>query len=947
MRRLPLVLGAVVALLAVPAGAQYFGKNKIRYDTFQWKVYATPHFRISFYDRVEPSLPKLASFAESAYDELARKLNFQIPDPVPLIAYATHADFEQTNVIVDFIPEGVGAFAVPARNRMVLPVDLPDVELQHLIQHELTHIFQYEILFQGKLAKALAVRPPQWFMEGMASYFGDDEDARARAVMRDATMSDEVPSVGSDPQGYFAYRFGHMVFQYVEAEWGPDGLRDFIFEFRNTLGTQVNRAIKRAFDLDVDEFDSRFRAWLRHYYQDLTVDRGYPRDYGPPFRVRERVRSYETSPSASPSGDLIAAFTTYKDAVDVALLGVPDRTLFRNLTAGYTTRYEYLIAQLLTVGPDRGRDLAFAPDGNLVATFARNERGRVLVLLDAIKGGIARELPIPVDQAMEPAFAPDGNAIAFHAFENGRADIYVLDLASGQVRNLTDDAAYDSSPAFAPDGAHLVYSSQVADTTKLFEISLADPTQRTQLTFGGGDDEGASFARDGTQLYFSSDRDQGIFDLYALDLANHALTRLTRVIGAALNPVVVPTREGDRVVYQAYEKSRWRLYLTDPSQGKPAGEEKPAEEEQPRAAFVPAVTVTVDQDKVAPVKRYKLFPDNLRVLVGIDQNQTLVSQTYLSFTDNYGDRRLDLLLESVSSYSNFQAQYVNLSKRLQWGAAVLDDRTYFVLVNPGDYLVSDRVQIWRQTGGYVFASYPLSVYHRVEGTAGYLDRSSRFLTLHSDGRVGFDKISDQLAFAEVGVVGDTTFWRDYGPHAGRRWSLEANAAYAVSGSTGLVSKGGTLDARQYVPLSRRNELAIRLFGFYANGDRPNYTWFGGFDTLRGYDYNSFIGNNAFYTNIEWRFPLIDHLVFPWLYLSSIRGRFFLDVGGAWWDVPGFHQRFRFIQDGRLEDAVASYGFGLSLDLFGVPMHWDFAKRWDFKQTLSRNWQTSFWIGLRY
>ena len=58
-----------------------------------------------------------------------------------------------------------------------------------------------------------------------------------------------------------------MVFKFVEAEWGEEGLRDFIFEFRNTLGGSVGKALKRAFDLDIEEFDARFRAWLRKYYQ--------------------------------------------------------------------------------------------------------------------------------------------------------------------------------------------------------------------------------------------------------------------------------------------------------------------------------------------------------------------------------------------------------------------------------------------------------------------------------------------------------------------------------------------------------------------------------------------------------------------------------------------------------------------------------------------------------
>ena len=50
----------------------------------------------------------------------------RLPDsrPINLIFYDTHSAFEQTNIILNFIPEGTGAFATPVRNRMVLPVDL-------------------------------------------------------------------------------------------------------------------------------------------------------------------------------------------------------------------------------------------------------------------------------------------------------------------------------------------------------------------------------------------------------------------------------------------------------------------------------------------------------------------------------------------------------------------------------------------------------------------------------------------------------------------------------------------------------------------------------------------------------------------------------------------------------------------------------------------------------
>ena len=942
------LVALALLLVASPAAAQYFGKNKVRYDQFEWQIYPTPHFRISFYDRVRPSLPKIASFAESAYDELARKLNFQITEPIPLLAYATHAEFEQTNVISDFVPEGVGAFATPARNRMVLPVDLADKDLQQLIQHELTHIFQYEILFQGRLGKALTARPPHWFMEGMASYFADDEDARARTVMRDAVEADAVPSVAQDYGGYFSYRYGHMVFKFVESEWGLEGVRDFIYEIRNTMGGNVGRAVDRAFSMDIDEFDAKFKAWLRKYYQPETIDRGEPGEFGREFRIEtDGGRSVEASPVAAPSGDLIAAFSTYKEDVDVVVFGVPDRRLVRNLTKGMTTRYQYNVAQLLTVGPTRGRDLAFSPEGDAVAVFARRGRGRVLVLLDALQGGVLSDFAIPYDQATSPAYSPDGRTIAFNAIANGRSDIYLLDLASGESRNITDDPEFDTAPTFSADGTRLIYTSQSGEGAKLFELPLGEPTTRRQLTFGPGDDEGAAFSPDGKRLYFASDRDQGIIDLYSLDLESRELRRLTKVVGAALNPMPVPTPDGERVIFQAYHRGGWKLFVGDPAQGIPAGFEEAPQEVTEREEFIPAVTVAVTDEKIEKLKGRKLFVEDAQAYVGINQDQTLVSQAFISLSDNYGDRRFTIFLESVEGYSNFRLAWSNLEKRLQWGATIFDDRAYFIGYDTTTGSAVRLQNLYRETGGAFFAQYPLSLYYRVEAGVGFEQLEVSYPVPDPfSGGIAYIPVQNDVPFVLAGIVGDTTIYQNYGPHDGARWSLYFGQYFDATNG-GTLSRSLRFEGRAYVPLSRRNELAFRLFAGYATGNQPTLYYFGGLDTLRGFDYRSIVGNEAAYLNAEWRFPLVDFLAMPFLRTADIRGRLFLDIGGAKYDYPGLTQPYTCFEDGRLQDCVSSYGMGFSVNLFGLPCHFDFAKRWDFKQTLSDSLESTFWIGIRY
>ena len=89
-KALALVLLAGLAAAGAP-GLFAAGQNKIVYDTFDWSIYQSTHFDVYHYSREKATLQKVVSMAESAYDELSRRLNYQIPKRVPIIYYATHA----------------------------------------------------------------------------------------------------------------------------------------------------------------------------------------------------------------------------------------------------------------------------------------------------------------------------------------------------------------------------------------------------------------------------------------------------------------------------------------------------------------------------------------------------------------------------------------------------------------------------------------------------------------------------------------------------------------------------------------------------------------------------------------------------------------------------------------------------------------------------------------
>src|SRR5262249_61999202 len=94
----------------------YFGKNKVKYDNFDWQVYKSPHFEIYYYPEFEQHLSRLASYAESGYQKISSDLKHEISSPIPLVLYKTHSEFEQTNLEPGFIEEGVLAFTEPVRD---------------------------------------------------------------------------------------------------------------------------------------------------------------------------------------------------------------------------------------------------------------------------------------------------------------------------------------------------------------------------------------------------------------------------------------------------------------------------------------------------------------------------------------------------------------------------------------------------------------------------------------------------------------------------------------------------------------------------------------------------------------------------------------------------------------------------------------------------------------
>src|SRR5699024_10948360 len=139
-------------LLAFPqvASSQYFGRNKVQYEDFNFKVLHTEDFDIYHYPREAKAVKDLGRLSERWYMRYSQTLNHNIGSKNPLVIYASHADFQQ-NDIVPRVSVGTGGVTEGRRNRVVMPFAEANTSTNHVLGHELVHAFQYDIARQDKI----------------------------------------------------------------------------------------------------------------------------------------------------------------------------------------------------------------------------------------------------------------------------------------------------------------------------------------------------------------------------------------------------------------------------------------------------------------------------------------------------------------------------------------------------------------------------------------------------------------------------------------------------------------------------------------------------------------------------------------------------------------------------------------------------------------------------
>jgi Tol biopolymer transport system component len=571
--------------LAEPASAQ-FGRNKLQYEVFDFQIIQTGHFDIYYYPREREAAMDAARMAERAYIRLSRILGHEFEERKPIILYASHSEFQQTNALRGFIAEGTGGVTEFAKKRVILPFTGSYADFEHVLTHELVHAFQYDVIARGLASQLnpLEFQPPLWFFEGMAEYLSVGElDTHTQAWLRDAVLTGYMRTI---PEmnlygDYLSYRFGQSLWAYIGGKWGD---RVIGLLLQRTMRLGLEGALRVTLRMGTEELSEEWLETIRTTYLPEVARRASPGEIG------ERITNHSFRPGSGEFASYLAPSLS-PDGSKIVFLSDRGHDLYSFFDMWLASTESGKVEDRLiksSRSPDfeslrfMNSSAAWSYDGQRIAFVAQVGGRDALYVYDVEERWVVRKIKLDLDGIQNPTFSPDGERIAFTGLQGGISDLYVVDADGERFRQLTDDRYADLHPAWSPDGQRIALTTDRGIDTD-FEQLVFGNFRIAIYSLGRGEVEVLPFqeegkntnpvwAPDGSALAFISDR-SGVNNVYIQTLAEQRLYQATDLLSGVtgiipLSPAISWAAGADRLAFTYFEGAGYNIYLIEDPRSK-------------------------------------------------------------------------------------------------------------------------------------------------------------------------------------------------------------------------------------------------------------------------------------------------------------------------------------------------------------------------------------------
>ena len=500
---------AVLTVMTSSAQAQFyngmnmeFGKNRIQWKEFYWSYYKYETFDVYYYQGGTELANYVLNYAKDAIPDMEKRFGKHFGNKVQFLVFNSLGDLKQSNINNDEEDTGnTGGVTKIIGSKVLLYFDGNYVNFEKQIQKGIAQLLMSQIMngtsIGSQIRSSYRYDIPEWFQNGLCAYITEDWDSYKEDQLQRGVLSGDYKKINQlkDQDAIIA---GYSFWGFVEEKYGTKAFNDIL-----TLAENSRNVKKSLLYVTGVEYKELIKQWYNFYEERYKfVHQELPNEVMP---LKYRKYRTFTEPEISPDGKRIAYVSNDEGRISIWVEDLNTGKKERLYKTGY--RSDTWIDTSFPL-------LAWHPNGNILS-FIIEEKGKIqLCNLDLGTKKIGKTYLYEFQKVTSFSYAHKDRKIVLSASRFGKPDIYIYNLFSNTIEQITNDHYTNLSPVFTADDRQIIFSSNREGKSNLFAydyVTKSDELRNLTNQRLSSSILPRSFA--GNKLFYLNDS-SGYFNLY-------------------------------------------------------------------------------------------------------------------------------------------------------------------------------------------------------------------------------------------------------------------------------------------------------------------------------------------------------------------------------------------------------------------------------------------------
>lgn len=430
---------------------QSFGQNRVQYNSFMWQRYNFQEFEIYFTASGKTTAIYTAKSAHNYLEEIERKLDIEIEDKLQIIVYNSLSEFRQSNIgLTNDENSNIGGITQTNGEKIFVYFDGVHEHLDEQIKKGIAEVALNKIMFgdnwRDAIKSSTMLALPSWFKEGLLAYLKQDWNTEIDNKVKDAVYSNKFKNLNW-LEGEDAELAGIALWNYVGSVYGEKMIPNIVYL------TRISRNVESGFLFAVGASLNNISSNFVHYYSErYKVDNMSKEEIkltDLEIKTKKRYTTYQQF-KVSPDGKY-ASFVTYELGQYKVWLEELANHKRKKIGQG-----SYRLDRI----PDYTYPVTVWHPSSTTLVYSEEKKGSLTLNLYDVntKKKQSRNI-LRLQKIMSMNYSPDGSKIVFSAVANGQTDIYLYNPVGNSQKQITNDLFDDLDPDFVTNGTQIIFSS--------------------------------------------------------------------------------------------------------------------------------------------------------------------------------------------------------------------------------------------------------------------------------------------------------------------------------------------------------------------------------------------------------------------------------------------------------------------------------------------------------